>query len=156
MFQLWRIGASVVLASGVFAPGLPVPPSEIAGVIDRFKEIYSIPGKLDELKEQYVQMQAVLAEQQRQLEEARQTAQQYAMRQQELMEQNEAYRKQNELLLQRIDKLTRDKSEQRRLFRTIVLSVTVVAGMVLLYLLSVRVWRHWSWFKHRNGGGGGP
>jgi len=154
MFQLWRIGTAVVLTSGVIAFSFPAPSVEIAGVIDRLKDIYSIPDKLEELKEQYVQMQSALVEQQRKLEEAQQAAEQFAKRLQELIEQNDAYRKENELLTARIDKLAQDKFSQQQLFRKIAASVLVLAGMGLLYLISVRIWRYWSWRKQRNTSGG--
>ncbi|MCQ6559143.1 hypothetical protein [Paenibacillus mendelii] len=154
MFQLWRIGAAVVLTSGIIAHSFPSPSVEIAGVMDRLKDIYSIPDKLEELKDQYVQMQSVLIEQQRRLEEAQQAAEQFAKRQQELIEQNDVYREQNELLTKRIDQLAQDKFSQQQLFRKIAASVLVLAGMGLLYLISVRIWRYWSWRKHRNPSGG--
>ncbi|MBB3112914.1 septal ring factor EnvC (AmiA/AmiB activator) [Paenibacillus phyllosphaerae] len=136
---------AAVLLGGLLAFGSP---SADANVIDRFKDIYNAPEKLDELQSEFAKAQAAL-------DKAEEQAQEYAQKQLELAEQNEAYRQQNEALLQqnqellqRLDQLQNDQSERTRFYRKIAASVLVFAGMGLLYIISVRVWRYLAWRRH--------
>ncbi|MBW7473777.1 hypothetical protein K0T92_03335 [Paenibacillus oenotherae] len=157
---LLRVGLVLVFALAA----LPIQHAD-ASFIDRITDIYNAPEKVEELTEsfklQQEKLERELNEQQERLLEAQQTAQQYAAQQEELMKQNEQYRlqneqlsKQNNSLLQRMETMEADKSKRSQFYRKIVTSVLVIAGMGLLYLLSIRIWRYNVWRKHKHSGGG--
>lgn len=136
-----------------------------ANFFDRISDIYNAPEKFEELTESFRKEQERLTqqldEQKDRLLEAQQTAEQYARQQEELMKQNEQYQlqneqliKQNNTLLQRMETMEAEKSERNRLYSKIITSVLVVAGLALLYLLSIRIWRYNVWRRHKHTGGG--
>ncbi|MFD2379688.1 hypothetical protein ACFSWD_01400 [Paenibacillus xanthanilyticus] len=146
-----RIGMAAALAAGLLAS---TPPSADGSVIDRFKDIYNAPEKLDELQQQF-------AKTQEELDEARRKADEYAQQQLKLLQENETYRQQNEALIQqnqalhtRMEQLEKDQSERKRFYRKIAASVLVFAGAGLLYIISVRIWRYRAWRSNRSAGGG--
>lgn len=151
MKRFARIGMAAALVAGLLACA---PPSADGSVIDRFKDIYNAPEKLDELQDQF-------AKTQEELDEARRKADEYAQQQLKLMRENETYRQQNEALIEqnqalatRMEQLEKDQTARKRFYRKIAASVLVFAGAGLLYIISVRIWRYRAWLNNRSTGGG--
>jgi predicted nuclease with TOPRIM domain len=127
-----------------------------AGVVDRIKDIYYAPDKVEELQQTYTEnMQRLdeqLDDQRAQLEESRQQVERMRQQQAELMQANAEYRDenaglqaQNEALLSRMEQMENDR---RSLIRTIATTVAAVTGLVMLYAVSIRVWRYLAWRRH--------
>jgi predicted nuclease with TOPRIM domain len=127
-----------------------------AGVVDRIKDIYYAPDKVEELQQTYTENMQRLDEQldaqRAQLEESRQQAERMRQQQAELMQANAEYRDenaalqaQNEALLSRMEQMENDR---RSLIRTIATTVAAVTGLVMLYAVSIRVWRYLAWRRH--------
>ncbi|WP_409345484.1 hypothetical protein [Paenibacillus sp. MBLB4367] len=132
-----------------------------ASVIDRIKDIYSAPEKVDELRKQYEDTIKSLEQQQQKLQEAQASMEKYAAEQRQLMEENNRFRQQkdelqaqNAQLTQRLEQLEQDKADKKSLYRRwmslIITAVLLAAG----YVLSIRVWRYAVWRRQRHSRGG--
>ncbi|MEK4250896.1 hypothetical protein [Paenibacillus sp. FSL W7-1287] len=134
-----------------------------AGFFDRARDIYNVPDKIEELQQEYNKAKQVLDEQlaaqQEQLEQSRQQTEELLSRQHELQESNEYYRQQNEQyreqtnlliaenenLLLKMEKMEQDR---KAWYQRLVLLVSAMFLLILLYALSVRIWRYIAWRKH--------
>ncbi|CAH1202752.1 hypothetical protein PAECIP111893_01916 [Paenibacillus plantiphilus] len=156
--------ARIVLIMIITLAALPLKEAS-AGFFDRISDIYNAPERVEELTDSFrkeqERMTQELSDQKDRLLEAQQSAEQYARQQEELMKQNEQYQQQNEqlinqnnTLLQRMEAMEAEKSERSQLYRKIIMSVLVIVGLGLLYLLSIRIWRYNVWRKHKRSGGG--
>ena len=134
---------------------LPAGQAE-AGVVDRIKDIYYAPDKVEELQQTYTENMQRLDEQldaqRAQLEESREQVERMRQQQAELMQANADYRDentalqaQNEALLSRMEQMEQDR---RSLIRTIATTVVAITGLVMLYAVSIRVWRFLAWRRH--------
>ncbi|CAM4419177.1 hypothetical protein [Paenibacillus tarimensis] len=151
------VTASLLLTACLFLLPFFIHPAK-AGVMDRIKDIYNAPEKVEELQSKYLETQAALEQQ---MEKAERAAELYASQQQELLRQNEEYRQRNEVLSEqnaqladRLAAMEKSQAERASFTRKIAQSVLVFAGMGLLYLLSVRVWRYLVWRRQKQTGGG--
>lgn len=133
-----------------------------AGFFERAKDIYNVPEKIEELQQEYNAakqvMQEQIAAQREQLEESRKQAEELLTRQNELQENNEYYREQNEQyreqtnmliaenenLLLKMEKMEQDR---KSFYQKLVVIVIVFITLLLLYALSVRIWRFIVWRK---------
>ncbi|WP_168123835.1 hypothetical protein [Paenibacillus sp. HB172176] len=131
-----------------------------AGMIDRVKDIYETPERIDDLQEYYKQSASILEgqmkAQQEKLEEARQQAEELLARQEALQQSNESYQKQNEALLaEKAEMLAKQEEMQKQLeqaeakrkdtYRKGVIAVGSLIAAFIAYALSVRVWRFLVW-----------
>lgn len=142
-----------------------------AGLLDRIKDIYNAPEKVEDLQEHFAETREQLQQQQAELEDARETAERYLEQQRELQVQNERIRAQNEqyqaqnqqyqeqnaklsaqnaMLLERLDRTER---ERKSLIRKIVWSIFTICSLAILYTISLRVWRYWVWRRNKRDGG---
>ncbi|MBD2867897.1 hypothetical protein [Paenibacillus arenilitoris] len=119
-----------------------------AGFFDRVKDIYNTPDKISELEAQYLEAQAALAEQQRQMEASLAEAER---RQRELMQQNEQLMAQNASLQAEMEQMKQDRGAW--ITRLIQIGV-IVAVLLIAYILSIRIWRYVVWRKQRAAAGG--
>lgn len=138
----------------------PVQAAE-ANVMDRIKDIYNAPDKVDELRRQYDETAKLLDLQQQQLESANNAMEKYAEEQQLLMDensrldrQNDRLTEQNALLTQRLEQLEKDKADKNQLYRKWMAAMISAIAIVAGYLLSIRIWRYAVWRKQRQLGGG--
>ncbi len=127
-----------------------------AGVMDRIKDIYYAPDKVEELQQTYTEsvqrLDEQLEAQRAQLEESREQVERMHQQQAELMQANAEYRDenaalqaQNEALLSRMEQMEQDR---RSLIRNIATTIAVITGLVMLYAVSIRVWRYLAWRRH--------
>lgn len=92
-----RKAATAILALAAFAwPAAPDPVH--AGVTDRVKEFFQLPGEVDRLKENYDQMQSRYDETMHQLDDAKAQAEAYRQAQDRLAEENARLAEQNRKL----------------------------------------------------------
>ena len=127
-------------------------PTVHAGFFDRIKDIYNTPEKISELEQQYIEAKE-------QLEESAKAAADYAMKQQELMDQNERFRQQNEQLIAQNASLQAEmeqmKQDRQSLVSKLINTVIILAAVFICYIASIRVWRYIVWRKQRSAGGRG-
>ncbi|GIQ71237.1 hypothetical protein DUZ99_13165 [Xylanibacillus composti] len=137
-----------------------------ASMIDRIKDIYDAPVKVEELQEKYEETRGLILEQQelllnqaKDLAEARKQAEQYAAKQEELMRENEKYREQNAELAERnatlanrndslaaeLDAMREEREKRESLMRRLIVTGVTAAILVLGYFASVRIWRIMVW-----------
>lgn len=130
-----------------------------AGFFDRIKDIYNTPEKISKLEQQYIEAKEALADQQQQLEKSAKAAEEYALEQQKLLDQNGQLRQQNEQLIAQnasmqaqMEQMKQDRhSFISKLFHTIM----ILAAASVAYIISIRVWRYVVWRKQRNTSGRG-
>lgn len=133
-----------------------------AGFFERAKDIYNVPEKIEELQQEYNNAKQVMEEQiaaqHEQLKQSRQQAEELLNRQNQLQESNEYYRQQNEQyreqanmliaenenLLLKMEKMEQDRKSFYQKLVTIFVSLI---ALILLYALSVRIWRYIVWRK---------
>lgn len=133
-----------------------------ASFFERAKDIYNVPEKIDQLQQEYNAAKQVMedqiAAQQEQLEQSRKQAEELLNRQNTLQESNEYYRQQNEQYREQTNRLIAEnenlllkmeKMEQDRktLYQKLVIAVAAFITLLLLYTLSVRIWRYIVWRK---------
>lgn len=147
---------------------MPVSQAE-AGFVDRIKDIYEAPDRVQELQEQYQEtmemLEGRLEEQRKQLEESRLQAEELISRQKELQQHNELIRQENERyveqnkalhaenqqLMQRMEEMEQNR---KSLYRKVIFSICTFVVLVLSYTLSIRIWRFMVWRRQvRNGRG---
>jgi multidrug efflux pump subunit AcrA (membrane-fusion protein) len=127
-------------------------PTVHAGLIDRIKDIYNTPEKISELQQQYIEATEALAQQQQQLEESAKAAAEYALKQKELLEQNNQLIAQNAELQAEMDRMKQDKQS---FISKLINTVIIIAAVFVAYIVSLRVWRYVVWRKQRSTGGRG-
>lgn len=127
-----------------------------ATMYDRFKDIYEVPDKVDELKSQYWEKQQELEAQTEELnrrtEEMRSQTEKYVAETQALSQRNAALTEQNETLSAQLADMTKRQEARTALTRRVAYSVAVVLGMGLLYMLTIRLWRYSVWRRQRSDG----
>jgi len=127
-------------------------PTVHAGLIDRIKDIYNTPEKISELQQQYIEATEALAKQQQQLEESAKAAAAYALKQQELLEQNNQLIAQNVELQAEMDRMKQDKQS---FISKLINTVIIIAAVFVAYIVSLRIWRYVVWRKQRSTGSRG-
>ncbi|OME80665.1 hypothetical protein BK120_18435 [Paenibacillus sp. FSL A5-0031] len=143
--SLWK---ALVITSFLSFILIIIPQSTVhAGLIDRIKDIYNTPEKISELQEQYIEATEALAKQQQQLEESAKAAAAYAMKQQELLEQNNQLIAQNAELQAEMDRMKQDKQS---FISKLINTVIIIAAVFVAYIVSLRVWRYVVWRKQRS------
>ncbi len=131
-----------------------------ADFIDRVKDIYEVPDRVENMYQRYeatkAMMERQLAEQMEQLELSRQQAEQLLQTQEELKETNDYYREQNEYYRQKSEMLAAEnenlllKMEQveqskKSFFQKLATVIGSIIGLFVLYAIAVRVWRYMVW-----------
>ncbi|ANE45607.1 hypothetical protein SY83_04040 [Paenibacillus swuensis] len=109
-----------------------------ANWLDRIKDIYNTPEKVDQVLKEYEATKEQLEAQRLRMEEAE-------SRQQELVRRNEELLRQNALLQQQMEALKRSQDERAARTRQGVWTVMTAALLALGYMLSVRIWRYVVW-----------
>jgi len=148
-----------VLTLLLFA-ALPALPAE-ANMLDRIRDIYNAPDKVDELREQYEETARSLEEQSRKLTEAEASLEAYSAEQARIREENELYRQQNEalrtqnlLLSERLEQLEQDKADKQSTYRKWMMTIGTAIALVVGYVLSIRLWRYSEWRRRKRLRGG--
>ncbi|TMV50824.1 hypothetical protein FE783_09135 [Paenibacillus mesophilus] len=144
-----RLVLSIALA--VLLIGASPSPAH-AGVMDRVKQWFELPGQVDNLREQYDTTRQQLQDATKQMDEAarqsRETIEQYRESEQRLREENERLAKQNEQLAQAISGLQEaERARSDRSRRTWIL-IWTAAGLVAMYFVSSRLFRLLLRSKH--------
>lgn len=143
--SLWK---ALVITSFLSFILIIIPqPTVHAGLIDRIKDIYNTPEKISELQQQYIEATEALAEQQQQLEESAKAAAEYALKQKELLEQNNQLIAQNAELQAEMDRMKQDKQS---FISKLINTVIIIAAVFVAYIVSLRVWRYVVWRKQRS------
>lgn len=143
--SLWK---ALVITSFLSFILIIIPqPTVHAGLIDRIKDIYNTPEKISELQQQYIEATEALAEQQQQLEESAKAAAEYALKQKELLEQNNQLIAQNAELQAEMDRMKQDKQS---FISKLINTVIIIASVFVAYIVSLRVWRYVVWRKQRS------
>jgi len=138
---------AVMLAASL---GSAVPTAQ-AGIMDRVKEIYETPEKLDALEAEYRRTQEEL-ERQREAIEKQQEA--FRVEREELKRRNEALAARNESLQERVAIMEREEARRTGYARKAACAAAGALGLWLLYGLSIRLWRYGVWRRQRPGSGG--
>ncbi|WP_372632188.1 hypothetical protein [Cohnella sp.] len=132
-----------------------------ANMMDRIRDIYNAPDKVDELREQYEETARTLEEQRQKLTEAESSLESYAAQQQRMREENELYRQQNEelraqnmLLTDRLEQLEQDKADKQATYRKWITAIAAAVALVAGYVLSIRLWRYSVWRSRKRTDGG--
>jgi len=143
-----------------------ITPAE-ANFVDRMKDIYDIPERVEEIQQRYEAANQALTnqitEQRELLELSRQQTEELLLNQQQLQQSNEYYREQNEQyrlqneqyqeqtkaltesnqsLLLKMEQLEQDR---KSLFQKAIITVIILLSVFLLYSLSIRIWRFAIW-----------
>ncbi|MBB3150960.1 ABC-type multidrug transport system fused ATPase/permease subunit [Paenibacillus endophyticus] len=155
--SIWKI---LVFACLISVIHITAPqPAVHAGFFDRIKDIYNTPEKISELEQQYIEAKEELAAQQQKLVESAKAAEEYALKQQTLLEQNEQFRQQNEqLIAQNADmqaEMARMKQERQSFVSKLIYTVVILAAVFAAYIISIRIWRYLVWRKQRGTRGRG-
>lgn len=163
-------GVAIFLASAlILYVILPVSSAE-AGVIDRIKDIYNTPDKIQQLEQQYldtkVQLEATIEEQKQQLDEAIDTAAKLNQQQQELLQQNKQiqqlnsqYKQQNDQLAEQnaalLTELEQAKEQRKSVWDKLLQSALIAIALLAAYFISLRIWRFMNWRRHGRAAGRG-
>ncbi|GKU77882.1 hypothetical protein [Paenibacillus sp. L3-i20] len=119
-----------------------------AGVIDRIKDIYEAPDKLQEIQDNYDATKALM---EGQLESQREELELSKQQASELLAQQESYRKQNELLMaenqQLLERMEKMEANRQSIYSKIAYTVGTLIALIALYAISVRIWRYIVWRK---------
>lgn len=108
-----------------------------ASIIDKVKDIYNMPDKMNELQDQYDEAAKKLSEQQDKLLHMQQYAETLATQNSELTKQLEQMNK-----------------ERTALKRNLISAGAAVIILIAAYILSIRIWRYTAWRKHKQHNGG--
>lgn len=147
---------TLILLTAVFPAG-----TAHANFFDRIQDIYQAPDKIDEIQRQYSDANEELTKQleqyadtndalSQQLQQSQTAVDQLAKRQEEMLEQNEKLMEQNAALQAELESVREKKEALQRKLR--------IAGIALAccfagYFAAVRLWRYWSWRRHKRLGG---
>lgn len=107
-----------------------------ANIFETMKEIYNMPDKMSELQEKYDEAAKMINEQQQKLSEM----QQYS----------ETLASQNSALTKQLEQMSQERAELKR---NLISAAVAVAGIVMAYILSIRIWRYMAWRKHKGHNG---
>lgn len=151
---LW-FGQVIVAAVAAVVLLLPSPVAE-ANVIDKIKEIYQIPGNVDNLqkqyeatKQQYEQAQKQIEETQKQVEAQKQQLSDAMKKAQEtedlLTSQNGRLQLENDALQLRLQTMEKATQLKDKRLRQIKYSGIIIAVLIVLYFLSGRMFRIAIW-----------
>ncbi|MFB9277105.1 hypothetical protein [Cohnella cellulosilytica] len=146
-----------------------------ANMLDRIRDIYKAPDKVDELREQYeetartleeqrqklMETESSLAEQGQKLTEAESSLEAYSAEQERMRQENELYRQQNEelrtqngLLTERLEQLEKDKADKQAMYRKWITMIGTAVALIVGYVLSIRLWRYSEWRRRKRLRGG--
>ncbi|MEK8132869.1 hypothetical protein WMW72_33810 [Paenibacillus filicis] len=138
---------------------LPANAAE-AGVIDRIKDIYSLPEQVGQLQNQYEDAVQQLEQSRRQMEDALARSEEAARRfqdtQNKLLRENEELRGRNEQLEHALGQLEDARQAQMVRNRQIAWTALTAGALALLYFALTRLFRFVLWRRGRRGVPGGP
>ena len=114
-----------------------------------------------QLEAQREQLEGQLSTQQEQLEQSRNQTEELLRNQEELQQSNEYYRQQNEEYRQQANmlmaenqnlllKIEQIEQDRKSFYYKLTTAIGTIIGLLLLYTLSVRIWRFFVWRKQRN------
>ncbi|WNR45171.1 hypothetical protein [Paenibacillus roseipurpureus] len=119
-----------------------------ASLLDRVKDIYQLPGHVEQIQKDYEATKQELADQKDKLAEAVKQSQEIEDR---LLRQNEDLKKDNAQLQERLkamEQIARDKDQRNR---KILYMVITAAALVVGYFLLGRVFRLIVWRRQKRG-----
>ncbi|ALS25500.1 hypothetical protein IJ21_00450 [Paenibacillus sp. 32O-W] len=124
-----------------------------AGVIDRIKDIYQAPEKVESLEQYYQettqQLESQLETQRQQLEQSLQRIEELLDRQEQLQSINDSYRQENKTLQeenrQLVERMEQMEQERKAFIRKALWTGAAAVLLLLAYALSVRIWRYTVW-----------
>ncbi|MCZ8523194.1 MULTISPECIES: hypothetical protein [Paenibacillus] len=138
-------GTRIGLAAVLLALLLPWPAAE-AGIVDRVKDIYGMPERVEELQKQYDAAQEELDATVKRSEE---TIRVFRENQEQLREENEELRGRNARLEEAIGQLEAAEQAQAERGRKITRTALAAGGFVVLYFVLMRVVRLVLWRRTR-------
>jgi septal ring factor EnvC (AmiA/AmiB activator) len=131
-----------------------------AGVIDRIKDIYSLPEQVGQLQHQYEEAVQQLDQSRKQMEEALARSEEAAKRfqdtQDKLLRENEELRGRNAQLEVALGELEEARQAQMVRNRQIAWTALTAGILALLYFALTRLFRFALWRRGRRGIPGGP
>lgn len=136
-----RVGLAAVLLS-VLMPW----PSAQAGFVDRVKDIYGMPEKVEELQQQYDAAQEELDASVKRSEE---TIRQFRQTQEQLLQENQELRSRNARLEEAIGQMEAAERAGAERSRRITRTALAAGGLVVLYFVLMRVVRLAVWRRTR-------
>jgi septal ring factor EnvC (AmiA/AmiB activator) len=123
-------------------------PSAHASWLDRVKEIYQLPSNVEQIQKDYEATKQQLEEQKDKLSEAVRQSQEIEDR---LLSQNEALKKDNEQLQERLKAMEQVALDKDKRNRKITYMVITAAALVVGYFLLGRVFRFFVWRRQKRG-----
>ncbi|CAN7225270.1 hypothetical protein LJR153_000845 [Paenibacillus sp. LjRoot153] len=147
MRKIAAIGQAVVVL--VILLGLLYPaPSAHASWFDRIKDIYQLPSNVEQIQKDYEDTKQQLEEQKDKLSEAVRQSQEIEDR---LLSQNEALKKDNEQLQERLKAMEQVALDKDKRNRKIIYMIITAAALVVGYFLLGRVFRFFVWQRRKRG-----
>lgn len=129
--------------------GLMYPaPATHASWLDRVKEIYQLPSNVEQIQKDYEATKQQLEEQKDKLSEAVKQSQEIQDR---LLSQNDALKKDNEQLQERLKAMEQVALDKDKRNRKITYMVITAAALVVGYFLLGRVFRFFVWRRQKRG-----
>ncbi|OAS13190.1 hypothetical protein [Paenibacillus oryzisoli] len=140
-------GQAVVVLVILFSLLYPAPAAH-ASWLDRIKDIYQLPSNVEQIQKDYEATKQQLEEQKDKLSEAVKQSQEIQDR---LLSQNEALKKDNEQLQERLKAMEQVALDKDKRNRKITYMVITTAALVVGYFLLGRVFRFFVWQRRKRG-----
>ncbi|MGO4495304.1 hypothetical protein AB4114_05260 [Paenibacillus sp. 2RAB27] len=137
------IGVLIIIVGFMY----PTPAAH-ASWLDRVKEIYQLPSNVEQIQKDYEATKQQLEEQKDKLSEAVRQSQEIEDR---LLSQNEALKKDNEQLQERLKAMEQVALDKDKRNRKITYMVITAAALVVGYFLLGRVFRFFVWQRRKRG-----
>ncbi|NOU67644.1 hypothetical protein GC096_26800 [Paenibacillus sp. LMG 31461] len=137
------IGVFIIIVGFMY----PMPAAH-ASWLDRVKEIYQLPSNVEQIQKDYEATKQQLEEQKDKLSEAVRQSQEIEDR---LLSQNEALKKDNEQLQERLKAMEQVALDKDKRNRKITYMVITAAALVVGYFLLGRVFRFFVWQRRKRG-----
>ncbi|AEI45442.1 hypothetical protein [Paenibacillus mucilaginosus] len=139
--MMHRIGLAAVLLAAL----LPWPAAE-AGFMDRVKDIYGMPERVEELQQQYDDAQEELDASVKRSEE---TIRKFQQTQEQLLRENQELKSRNARLEEAIGQMEAAERAEAERNRRITRTALAAGGLVVLYFVLMRVVRLAVWRRTR-------
>lgn len=140
-------GQAVVVLVILFSLLYPATAAQ-ASWLDRIKDIYQLPSNVEQIQKDYEATKQQLEEQKDKLSEAVKQSQEIQDR---LLSQNEALKKDNEQLQERLKAMEQVALDKDKRNRKITYMVITTAALVVGYFLLGRVFRFFVWQRRKRG-----
>ncbi|MDR6552005.1 hypothetical protein [Paenibacillus qinlingensis] len=145
--KMAAMGQAVVVLVILLSLLYPAPAAH-ASWLDRIKDIYQLPSNVEQIQKDYDATKQQLEEQKDKLSEAVRQSQEIEQR---LLSQNEALKKDNEQLQERLKAMEQVALDKDKRNRKITYMIITAAALVVGYFLLGRVFRFFVWQRRKRG-----